>query len=940
MINVPKSSYTDSRMFCAVIFLVISFILSGPNAHSAPFPAQFEPRTMTANEGRLFGGSDLYAYLGERVSGLGDINGDGFADFVIGGHREGESYESYHLLIYGSASQGSLNFDAQTLSEESAFTIDGALQATAAGDFNDDGFDDWVFRSGNGEFSLVAGQAEPYSQALDFLDPATRGVGRVTNSAVEDSFPEWRFTAAGDMNGDGIDDLVIDDESYLWFVPGAQDGSMQPLDLGNYTRHRLPSGYFDISAGFDINDDGFDDVVIGMGEAEFYEGQVVILFGGTTEYPIEINRSTLNGQNGMVIESLSAVHSFRLGSEALFTQDVNDDGIADILLSARDAVYVLYGRTQDWPAFLDIDSMTDTDGYTVTVDEDVPNNLAALGDINGDNQADWAVEVNGELMVVYGSGEPRSSTTLSSINPAQGFRLKHTLDTDEYRVMASYLGDVNGDGVDDTLIGDEYGYSVFDYYPGISEQEIELRASRLGVAYLVFGRERDPSPSSPSELGAVIGPDLIDLRWQPSPDPIDSYQIRRDDELVGNVTGDTLFFIDDDVVSDEVYEYQIMAVSSGLLSSPLKLVVVNSAARFPSISGSVYSQTVAEIFWAYENVEYTVYRDNVPVDVRWAASYLDGDYDSAGHTYHISVVPDDSSSITIRSRALRLPDEAGVQLPQRPENLDFMVYSDSTLELFWERSGGGLPPLQYRIFVDDVLLGTTDGNSFLDSTLTSDRTLRRYEVFAIDSTGNQSAPARTLVNVFNEQKARKPAKAAQFSTTFLTANSLRLSWDLDEVGTLPTNFEIRRDGMFLGSVTEQAFTDNTVSENLRYVYTIESIDTDGNRSETARVVVETPGRPFAPDEVTAAVYAPNLLEIFWSRARGAATVYSYDIYKDGQFLLNTPFLSYTDRDVQPGGVYHYVVVSVAAGSRSEPTPAVRTSVPPESYWTALWQSSM
>jgi len=919
---------------CILSLLVLVFASAATQA--APFPAQYELRLMAPAEGRLLGGSEQLSEFGNHVTGLGDINGDGLADYAIGGYSSGETFQGYHVIFYGSATSDSMDFDLEVLAQQGAIFLKDTSRPNPVGDINADGFDDWLYRSGSSDYFLVAGQAEPYANPLEIVDRVSSRIVPIVNSVETNEYPEWRVTKAGDVDGDGVDDLIIDEKGSLWLVPGIQGEGLfeaQTVDLANFTRHQLPGAYYNISSGQDINADGFTDVVIGMDEAEAYEGQVVVLFGGQAEWPFLLQRTTPDGQNGLVIESGSATHSFRLGQSALLAPDLNGDAVADIVLGGYETLYIVYGNDRSWPGFIDLDEQNVDQGYAMDISGYSANSFTVLGDINDDGLADLSIGNRDGLQVLYGSDTRWDNPVLASILSTDGFFLRKTILSDDFREIANAPGDINGDGIDDLLIGDAYGHSNFQYTPGMSFDDVEMLADRVGMAYLVFGRSSDGSPASPAELRAALGPGFIDLRWQAPQESIDGFILLRNGEVLATLDAGSRSYIDETVSSDTFYRYEIIAERDGFESSPLGLDVDNKAARYPAIGGAVYSDSLAEIFWTYENVEYTIYRDNVPVDTRWAASYLDSSYLSTGHTYHVTVVSADSSPVTVRSRTLHLPEEAGLLPPSKPLSPEFSVYSDTTVEIFWTRSASGQKPLLYNVFRDGDSIGITDGNSILDTGLTGDEFSVNYEVVAEDSSGNQSEPARLVANIDAAQQARKPSEAVNISVDFVSSTSLRLAWLLDEIGMQPGSFEIYRDDSLVALVTEPFYLDESVAENRLYQYKIVSVDSSGTRSDASSRYVSTPGGPFAPDSVSAAVYGPQLLEVFWSRATGAERVWSYDVYRNGEFLLNTRQLSFLDTGVTAGSTYSYKLVSVGTDSRSEPSDEAVVTVQDESYWT-------
>ena len=254
---------------------------------------------------------------GFSVAGAGDVNGDGTADVIIGaafaGPNGSDSGSSY--VVYGNATPtspvelGSLDPDS------TGFRIDGAAagdrsgwSVAGAGDVNGDGKDDVIIGASdadpNGDRSgssyVVYGSASPTDIDLGTLGAA----GFRIDGAATDDFSGWSVAGAGDVNGDGKDDVIIgapnsdpdgSDSGGSYVVYGS--ASPTNIDLGTLgaAGFRIEgavvardfSGRSVAGAG-DVNGDGKADVIIGAPYADpngSGSGSSYVVFGDPPPVP-------------------------------------------------------------------------------------------------------------------------------------------------------------------------------------------------------------------------------------------------------------------------------------------------------------------------------------------------------------------------------------------------------------------------------------------------------------------------------------------------------------------------------------------------------------------------------------------------------------------------------------------------------------------------------
>jgi Ca2+-binding RTX toxin-like protein len=346
-----------------------AYVVYGTGAAQA---ATFALSGVDGSNGFRFDGTDVLDRAGFTVS-AGDVNGDRIDDVIAsseGGFGGGKTY-----VVFGQGGPAPRPpLGASALDGDNGFVIDptGAYSlsfsyavAAGAGDFNRDGFDDIIVNPIFGtEVFLVYGKADfDASFALSTVDGVSGANGlRLTN--VGNSNYTSSVSAAGDLNGDGLDDLLVaSDNSNIidgdfagaaYVVFGRSD-AVAEIDVttlngadgfamkGAFGGQQL--GAFVSSAG-DMNGDGFDDILVAGDEAET---PAYVVFGKATGWTAEFEPATLNGDNGFALTG-GAGYSF---GPAAAAGDVNGDGLDDLAITdlganaGAGAVHIVYGRLSE-----------------------------------------------------------------------------------------------------------------------------------------------------------------------------------------------------------------------------------------------------------------------------------------------------------------------------------------------------------------------------------------------------------------------------------------------------------------------------------------------------------------------------------------------------------------------------------------------------------------
>jgi hypothetical protein len=185
------------------------------------------------------------------------------------------------------------------------------------------------------------------------------------------------------------------------------------------------------------------------------------------------NLSNLNGSNGFSLNGIAA--GDQSGKSVSSAGDVNGDGLDDLLIGADRAdpngsysgqSYVVFGNRTGFGSSLNLSSLNGSNGFTLNgiANSDLSGrSVSSAGDVNGDGIDDLIIGAfradpngsdSGQSYVVFGNRTGfGSSLNLSSLNGSNGFRLNGIATNDFSGYSVSSAGDVNGDGLDDLLIG-------------------------------------------------------------------------------------------------------------------------------------------------------------------------------------------------------------------------------------------------------------------------------------------------------------------------------------------------------------------------------------------------------------------------------------------------------------------------------------------------------
>ena len=444
------------------------------------FPEVFKLADLNGQNGFKLDGENDGDSSGFSVSSAGDINGDGYDDLIIGsreyigGSNKGRSY-----VVFGGPGVGSSGIIAlSSLNGSNGFKLDGenngdysGWSVSTAGDVNGDGYADLLigafgYPGGNnkGRSYLVFGGPGVGSAGVFGLSSLNGTNGFKLDGENNNDYSGGFVNTAGDINGDGYNDLLIGasgypegydkGRSYVAFGgPGVGSSgvfSLSSLDgingfkLDGENNNDHSGG--SVSEAGDINGDGYTDLTLG---ADFYlggsnKGRSYVVFGdpeiGSSGI---IALSSLNGANGFKLDGEN--NGDWSGLAVSTAGDINGDGYADLLIGApyhptgsfKGRSYVMFGGSGVGIAgVLSLSSLNGTNGFKLNGENDNDYSgasLGAAGDINGDGYSDLIIGAynypggndTGRSYVVFGGAGIGGGGlfNLSSLNGINGFKL-------------------------------------------------------------------------------------------------------------------------------------------------------------------------------------------------------------------------------------------------------------------------------------------------------------------------------------------------------------------------------------------------------------------------------------------------------------------------------------------------------------------------------------
>jgi len=403
---------------------------------------------------------------GAAVSTAGDVNGDGYADVVIGApDRDGALVDEGRAWVHAGSPTGVLAeilWFADGGQQGARFGV----AASTAGDVNGDGFADVMIGAGSYDTAATdAGRTQIFHGSL--TGPSAQADWTADGDQADARLGESVATA-GDVNGDGFSDVLLgapfydngqNNEGRALAFRGGPAGLAS--EAGWIAESDQPFAAFgsSVSTAGDVDGDGYSDVLVG---APLYDGGApnqgrAYAYHGTADGLVEEPLVATVGQAGA-----------EFGTAVSTAGDVNGDGYSDVIVGApfydagtfnSGAAFVYHGSAAG------LSAAPDWITFGVGLDDQYGGAVSTAGDVNGDGYSEVVVasggfdddtDNEGVARVFHGAAEGLSVSADWSVTGGSAGAILN---------RATTAGDVNGDGYSDLIVG-LFGYGNGQVFEG------------------------------------------------------------------------------------------------------------------------------------------------------------------------------------------------------------------------------------------------------------------------------------------------------------------------------------------------------------------------------------------------------------------------------------------------------------------------------------------
>ena len=435
---------------------------------------------------------------------IGDFDSDGTPDLALKKYSSYPNYGDGVSIIYGTGSfpDGNISLVEDALISGPSGTYAYNATGLAVADFDDDGTDDLIMGNRGYASSYTGGTYVNGSVGVIYGDPsgpwASDTLSSLVSSLLADSIESTTRTGlggevvnVGDLDGDGLDDLLISEDSggpagygsgQVHIVYGG--GTFEP----SAALYATKSGYTSTSSGsgsatglavnyirganntmvgFDFDGDGFRDMAVSAYGAEYdcgslycADGAAWIVYGDGTQITDD---AEIGDAAETVFDGVSSYSNFGMNIGAM---DHNGDGYDDLLVADGDGfLYNFEGQSSRWVSGSSASATSFIEGDDYSFGQNFDS-----GDLDDDGEAELVVAERYNSEIKSSSGaiyifEPADISSATSIEDAA--HVVYGQDQYGYFGYTLAIGDVDGDGIDDLMT--DAGYDGLSLFQGVTE---------------------------------------------------------------------------------------------------------------------------------------------------------------------------------------------------------------------------------------------------------------------------------------------------------------------------------------------------------------------------------------------------------------------------------------------------------------------------------------
>ena len=263
--------------------------------------------------------------------------------------------------------------------------------------------------------------------------------------------------------------------------------------------------------------------------------------------------------------------------------------------------------------------------------------------------------------------------------------------------------------------------------------------------------------------------------------------------------------------------------------------------------------------------------------------------------------------------------------PAAPSNLQGTGVSDARIDLSWDPVSDDSGIASYTVYRNGQPLADVTAPAYSDAGLPPGTSFE-YSVTATDGVGlvSQSSASVTVATLAD---ATPPTAPPNLLGVGVSDAQIDLSWDPVSDASGIASYTVYRNRQPLADVTAPAYSDAGLPPGTSFEYSVTATDGVGLVSPASATVTaatladSTP--PTVPQNLQATVVSSSQIDLSWNVASDNGSVASYSVYRDGNLVVSTPELIFSDTGLGAGTAYRYTITATdSAGLESSPSAAV------------------